>query len=67
MTHLGVPERLLVSKKEAAAMLSVCVRSIDHFISRNELPIRRLGKRVLIPYSALVAFAKRDHVALEQK
>lgn len=52
---------LLVSKRDAAALLGVCVRSIDNYIATKELPCRRLGKRVLIPYSAVVAFARHDH------
>lgn len=52
---------LLVSKRDAAALLGVCVRSVDNYIAAKELPCRRLGKRVLIPYNALVAFARRDH------
>jgi excisionase family DNA binding protein len=55
-------EPLLVSKREAAALLGICVRSVDNYITTKELPCRRLGKRVLIPYSALVAFARRDHL-----
>jgi excisionase family DNA binding protein len=53
---------LLISKREAAAMLGVCLRSIDNYIATKQLSCRRLGKRVLIPYSALVQFAGRDHV-----
>jgi excisionase family DNA binding protein len=53
---------LLVSKRDAAALLGVCLRSVDNYIATKELPARRLGKRVLIPYSALLAFARRDHV-----
>jgi excisionase family DNA binding protein len=53
---------LLVSKRDAAALLGVCLRSIDNYIAAKELPCRRLGKRVLIPYSALVAFARHDHL-----
>jgi excisionase family DNA binding protein len=53
---------LLVSKGDAAAMLSLCVRTIDKLIATKELPARRCGKRVLIPYSALQQFARRDHV-----
>jgi hypothetical protein len=53
---------LLVSKRDAAAMLGVCVRSIDNYIAEKALPCRRLGRRVLIPYSALVTFARRDHL-----
>jgi len=52
---------LLVSKRDAAALLGVCLRSIDNYIAAKELPCRRLGKRVLIPYASLVAFARRDH------
>lgn len=55
-------EPLLVSKRDAATLLGVCLRSIDNYIAAKELPCRRLGKRVLIPYSALVAFARRDHL-----
>jgi excisionase family DNA binding protein len=57
-----VGEPLLVSKREAATLLGISVRSVDNFIARKELLCRRLGKRVLIPYSALVAFARRDHL-----
>jgi excisionase family DNA binding protein len=53
---------LLVSKRDAASLLGVCLRSVDNYIAAKELPCRRLGKRVLIPYSALVAFARRDHL-----
>jgi Helix-turn-helix domain len=53
---------LLVSKRDAAGLLSLCLRSIDNLIAGKQLPCRRIGKRVLIPYSALVAFARRDHL-----
>jgi excisionase family DNA binding protein len=56
-------EPLLVSKREAAALLGICVRSVDNYIASKQLPCRRLGKRVLIPYTVLVAFARRDHVS----
>jgi excisionase family DNA binding protein len=58
-----VLEPLLVSKRDAAALLGVCLRSIDNYIATKELPCRRLGKRVLIPYTALVTFARRDHLS----
>jgi excisionase family DNA binding protein len=53
---------LLVSKRDAATLLSLCVRTIDNLIATKQLPCRRIGKRVLIPYSALVAFVRRDHI-----
>ena len=52
---------LLLSKREAAAMLGVCARTIENFVARKELPCRRIGRRTLIPFAALVTFAKRDH------
>ncbi len=57
---------LLVSKREAATLLGVCPRTIDNFIGRKELPCRRIGRRTLIPYSSLVAFARRDHQSAPQ-
>ncbi|MGO9520251.1 MAG: helix-turn-helix domain-containing protein [Candidatus Korobacteraceae bacterium] len=53
---------LLVSKRDAAALLSLCVRTVDNLIATKKLPARRVGRRVLIPYSALVHFARRDNV-----
>ena len=53
---------LLVSKRDAAALLSLCVRTVDNLIAMKKLPARRVGRRVLIPYTALVQFARRDHV-----
>lgn len=54
---------LLVSKRDAAALLSLCVRTVDNLIATKKLPARRVGRRVLIPYTALVQFARRDHVS----
>jgi excisionase family DNA binding protein len=61
---------LLVSKREAAAALSVSIRTIDNLIATNELPARKLRRRTLIPYSALAALARngtrcRDSSAAE--
>jgi excisionase family DNA binding protein len=48
---------LLCSKRDAATTLSVCVRTIEHLIAAKQLPCRRIGKRILIPYDDLVNFA----------
>jgi excisionase family DNA binding protein len=65
-TAADIAERRLdpinVSKKDAAALLGVCLRTIDNLIAAKELPCRRIGRRVLIPYATLVAFARRDHL-----
>jgi excisionase family DNA binding protein len=52
---------LLVSKKEAATTLGISLRSLEYLIARKELMSRRVGRRVLIPTSALEQFARRDH------
>ena len=53
---------LLVSKTEARFFLGgLCMRTLEKLIARKELPVRRIGRRAFIPYSALVAFARRDH------
>ena len=53
--------KLLYTKKEAAAALSISVRTLDSMISRKELVSRKIGARRLVPRSALEAFARRDH------
>jgi excisionase family DNA binding protein len=53
--------KLLISKREAAAALSVSLRTLENLIRRRELPVRKLGRRTLIPLNALEQFAKRDH------
>lgn len=52
---------LLLSKREAAACLSVSIRKVDYLIQNKELPTRRIGRRVLIPRGALLRFVRGDH------
>ena len=60
----AVDRKLLLSKREAAWLLSLSVRSIDYLIARGELPVRRVGKRVLIPQREMERFIRRDHVTV---
>jgi hypothetical protein len=53
--------KLLVSKKAAAAALDISLRKLESYIASDALPTRRLGRRRLIPLSALLAFARNDH------
>jgi len=53
--------QVLLSKREAATALSISLRSLEYLIARRELPTRRIGKRVLVPVSAVEQFARRDH------
>jgi excisionase family DNA binding protein len=48
-----VPEALALSKVEAARMLGISLRTIDRLIAMKQLPVRRLGRRVLIPRDGL--------------
>jgi excisionase family DNA binding protein len=49
-------EKLLVTRKEAASLLSVSVQSIDKLVHRGKLRCVRVGKRLLIPPEALQEF-----------
>ena len=54
-------EVLLFSKKTAAAMLGLGVRSLEYLIAAKEIEVRRVGRRILIPRKSLEKFAMRDH------
>ena len=51
--------KLLLSKKEAAQILSLGLRTIDGLIHRKELVVKRVGKRVLVTGKSLEEFAQR--------
>lgn len=53
--------RVLLSKKQAALLLGLCSRSIDHLIARGELPSVKIGDRRLVPLAALFVLSARDH------
>ena len=54
-------KKILLSKREAAQLLSISMRSLEYLLAAKQLASRRVGRRVLVPYSALAAFANRDH------
>jgi excisionase family DNA binding protein len=53
--------KILVSKREAALALSLSVRTIENLIARKELAARHVGRRTLVIFASLQAFARRDH------
>jgi hypothetical protein len=53
--------KLLVSRKEAAGIVSLSLRSIDGLLASKQLPFRKIGNRTLIPLAALQKFARMDH------
>lgn len=54
-------DKLLYSKKETAALLSISTKTITRLIARGELKPRRVGRRVLFPRTEIVRFTQRDH------
>lgn len=52
---------IALSKQDAARMLGISLRTIDRLIALKELPVRRLGRRVLIPRTSLEHFFRNDH------
>jgi hypothetical protein len=57
-------DTLLVSRKDAAAALGICLRTLDHLILSKELMPRRIGRRVMFERKSLEQFARRDHPSL---
>jgi excisionase family DNA binding protein len=53
--------KLLVSREEAAQLLSISQRGLDYLIAKRRLPTRRIGGRVLIPVADLRKYARGDH------
>jgi len=56
-----VDQKLLVSRDEAAELLSISKRALDYLIANRTLPKRRVGARVLIPMQDLQRFARGNH------
>lgn len=50
--------RLLYSRKEAAFMLSMSVRSLDYLIAEGRIRARQIGGRVLIHHQDLERLAR---------
>jgi excisionase family DNA binding protein len=53
-------ERLAVNIQHAAQMLDVSPRTIENYLRAKILPARKIGRRTVIPVSALRAFLNRD-------
>lgn len=53
---------LLYTKRDAAALLSLSLRTIDNLIWRKDLKTKRIGRRVLIPATELKRLATPDYM-----
>lgn len=51
--------KLAYSKKQAAAEISLSVRTIDYLIQRGDLAAKKFGKKVLIPGDALARLIEK--------
>jgi hypothetical protein len=56
-------QRLLYDRRAAAGQLSISIRSLDYLIAQGQFSTRRVGKKVLIPHSELVRFARGNHTS----
>ncbi len=53
-------DKILCSKREAAEILGVSVRTIENLISKKLLTSRQIGSRRMVPFASCVQFARRD-------
>jgi excisionase family DNA binding protein len=53
-------EQLAVNIPEAARRLGLSIRTVATLVSRRELASRKVGRRRIIPISALEAFVRVD-------
>ena len=54
-------DKLLVSQKEAAQLLSISRRSVEYLVATKKLSTRHIGARALIPIEDVRKFARSDH------
>jgi excisionase family DNA binding protein len=53
-------DSLLLDKKEAARLLSLCVRTVDNLITAKKLTARKIGSRTLITRASVEKLARGD-------
>lgn len=54
---------VILTRREAAARARVGLNTLDEWINRREFPVRRAGRRVLIPARTFEAFLTCDDTA----
>ena len=52
-----MPEQILFSKRQAAQVLSISLRTLDKLILLKRLPVHKIGRRVLISRTSIERFA----------
>lgn len=61
---MAAADKVLYTKREAAHLLSISLRSLDYLIVSHQLPTRRIGRRVLVHRESIEQFARMDHVSI---
>jgi excisionase family DNA binding protein len=61
---MAAAEKVLYTKREAAQLLSISLRSLDYLIVSQQLPTRRIGRRVLVHRESIEQFARMDHMSI---
>jgi excisionase family DNA binding protein len=59
--EIRAEEKLLLSRRDAAQVLSISQRALDYLVATRRLPTRRIGGSVLIPMADLRKYARADH------
>lgn len=59
-------DKLVVSRFEAARLLSISLRTLDSLLARGELRGRRVGRRIIFPIEELQRFLRKDHLLPEK-
>jgi hypothetical protein len=54
-------DKFLVSRKEAACLLSISERAMDYLVATKQISSRRIGSRVLVPVAEIRRFSLSDH------
>jgi hypothetical protein len=54
-------QKLAFTRKEAAARLSLCIRTLDYCIAAKLIRVTRKGACVRIAWSEIVRFSRIDH------
>jgi excisionase family DNA binding protein len=52
-----MPEQVLLSKRQAAQVLAISLRTLDKLIASKQFLVHRIGRRVLISRASIERFA----------
>lgn len=61
---MSTNNKILYTKREAAQLLSISLRSLDYLIVSHQLATRRIGRRVLVHRDSIEQFARTDHMSI---